>query len=63
MKCPFCGTVKRSVLDTRWKEDGNIRRRRYKCENNHRYTSYEMLDEKSRRLAFDYHLKKRRKNS
>lgn len=46
MKCPYCGNVEDKVVDSRLAAEGNsIRRRRecLKCE--HRFTTYEQIEE------------------
>ena len=43
MKCPECG-IKAKILETRTRPDGVIRRR-YKCLNEHLFTSLEALVE------------------
>ena len=41
MKCPVCGTYT-EVIDSRLRGD-NIRRRRYVCANEHRFTTHEIV--------------------
>jgi transcriptional regulator NrdR family protein len=41
MKCPVCGTYT-EVIDSRLRGD-NIRRRRYVCANEHRFTTNEIV--------------------
>ena len=42
-KCPVCG-FKTAVKDSRAREDGTVRRRRYCPECQHRFTTLELLD-------------------
>lgn len=45
MKCPFCGTMDTTVVDTRINEDGDIVRRRRRCLNcDKRFTTYERAE-------------------
>lgn len=41
MKCPVCGTKKGGIIDSRPSSDGTMRKRRYKCKGNHRWSTYE----------------------
>lgn len=43
MKCPFCGTVETSVLESRSLEDGSIRRRRECNKCGKRFTTIEQI--------------------
>lgn len=46
MKCPYCGSLKDKVTDTRSTEDHRAVRRRRECLScNKRYTTYEKLEE------------------
>jgi transcriptional repressor NrdR len=46
MQCPFCGTNKDRVIDSRPAEDGQAIRRRRECEGCHkRFTTYETVEE------------------
>lgn len=48
MRCPKCGGSKSSVVDSRQAEDGNTIRRRRACEEcNHRFTTYERVEERT----------------
>ena len=48
MRCPKCGGNKSSVVDSRQAEDGNTIRRRRKCEEcQHRFTTYERVEERT----------------
>lgn len=62
MKCPFCGHLESSVVDSRLSATGEITRRRRSCEAcARRYTTYERVEETlpvvvkkdGRREAFD----------
>ena len=45
MKCPFCGDQESKVVDSRHSEDGlSIRRRRECSRCQHRFTTYEMVE-------------------
>ena len=45
MKCPFCGAMDTTVVDTRINEDGDIVRRRRRCLNcDKRFTTYERAE-------------------
>lgn len=45
MKCPFCGTASTQVTDTRENEEGDIIRRRRRCnECDKRFTTYERIE-------------------
>ena len=47
MRCPKCGGNKSSVVDSRQAEDGNTIRRRRECEEcQHRFTTYERVEER-----------------
>jgi len=46
MKCPFCGHLESSVIDSRTSATGEVTRRRRECERCHRrYTTYERVEE------------------
>ena len=48
MRCPKCGGSKSSVVDSRQAEDGNTIRRRRECEEcQHRFTTYERVEERT----------------
>ncbi|PIP16044.1 MAG: transcriptional regulator NrdR [bacterium (Candidatus Ratteibacteria) CG23_combo_of_CG06-09_8_20_14_all_48_7] len=48
MRCPFCGYLEDKVVDSRLSEDGkNIRRRRECLACNRRFTTYEIVEEKT----------------
>lgn len=48
MRCPKCNGLKSSVIDSRQAEDGNTIRRRRECEEcDHRFTTYERIEEKT----------------
>ena len=48
MRCPKCGGNKSSVVDSRQAEDGNTIRRRGECEEcQHRFTTYERVEERT----------------
>lgn len=48
MLCPKCGGNKSSVVDSRQAEDGNTIRRRRECEEcQHRFTTYERVEERT----------------
>ncbi|MGT2757213.1 transcriptional regulator NrdR [Streptococcus ovuberis] len=48
MRCPKCNGLKSSVIDSRQAEDGNTIRRRRECEEcDHRFTTYERVEEKT----------------
>jgi transcriptional repressor NrdR len=64
MKCPFCGHLESSVVDSRVSATGELIRRRRSCENcQRRFTTYERVDEilpsvvkkDGRREKFDRH--------
>ena len=45
MKCPFCGTPDTTVADTRINEDGDIVRRRRRCQScDKRFSTYERAE-------------------
>lgn len=47
MRCPYCGSIKDRVTDTRASEDHRSVRRRRECLSCHkRYTTYETIEEK-----------------
>ncbi|MDJ0781313.1 MAG: transcriptional regulator NrdR [Desulfosarcinaceae bacterium] len=46
MKCPFCGVMDNKVIDSRVSKDGEAIRRRRECMDcNHRFTTYEQIEE------------------
>lgn len=46
MKCPFCGSIKDKVIDSRTSKDGSSIRRRREClDCGKRFTSYETVEE------------------
>lgn len=46
MKCPFCGHLESSVVDSRMSATGEVTRRRRGCEKcGRRYTTYERVEE------------------
>ena len=48
MRCPKCGGNKSSVVDSGQAEDGNTIRRRRECEEcQHRFTTYERVEERT----------------
>ncbi|GGE29098.1 transcriptional regulator NrdR [Streptococcus himalayensis] len=48
MRCPKCGGSKSSVVDSRQAEDGHTIRRRRACEEcQHRFTTYERVEERT----------------
>ena len=48
MRCPKCGGNKSSVVDSRQAEDGTTIRRRRECEEcQHRFTTYERVEERT----------------
>ncbi|MCY7013706.1 transcriptional regulator NrdR [Streptococcus sanguinis] len=48
MRCPKCSGNKSSVVDSRQAEDGNTIRRRRECEEcQHRFTTYERVEERT----------------
>lgn len=64
MRCPFCGRGDSKVLETRLADDGSSIRRRREClDCQHRFTTYEKIDDlpllvvkkDGRREAFDQH--------
>jgi transcriptional repressor NrdR len=45
MKCPYCASIKTSVLESRDSEDGQVTRRRRKCQKcSKRFTTYERVE-------------------
>ena len=51
MRCPKCGGSKSSVVDSRQAEDGNTIRRRRECEEcQHRFTTYERVEERTKKM-------------
>jgi transcriptional repressor NrdR len=62
VKCPYCGSVDNNVMDSRFRREGNVIRRRRKCNGcKKRFTTYERIEEHAplvvkkdgRREAFD----------
>jgi transcriptional repressor NrdR len=62
VKCPYCGSMDNRVMDSRYREGGNVIRRRRKCEPcTRRFTTYErvgdmhplVVKKDGRREAFD----------
>ena len=48
MRCPKCGATKSSVIDSRQAEEGNTIRRRRECDEcQHRFTTYERVEERT----------------
>ena len=48
MKCPYCGDEESKVIDSRPTEDGERIRRRRECEEcQHRFTTYERVEERT----------------
>jgi len=48
MRCPKCGATKSSVVDSRQAEEGNTIRRRRECDEcQHRFTTYERVEERT----------------
>ena len=46
MKCPYCREVNNKVIDSRMTKDGNTVRRRREClACNHRFTTYERIEQ------------------
>jgi len=46
MKCPFCGHLEDKVIDSRTSRDGDVIRRRRECLGcEHRFTSYERVED------------------
>ncbi len=46
MKCPFCGSVDNKVMDSRFRQEGNVIRRRRKCVDcGKRFTTYERIED------------------
>ena len=46
MKCPYCGDVDNKVMDSRFRKEGNVIRRRRKCNGcRKRFTTYERIEE------------------
>jgi transcriptional repressor NrdR len=46
MKCPYCGVMDNKVIDSRVSKDGEAIRRRRECMDcNHRFTTYEQIEE------------------
>jgi transcriptional repressor NrdR len=46
VKCPYCGSVDNKVMDSRFRKEGNVIRRRRKCNGcKKRFTTYERIEE------------------
>lgn len=46
MKCPKCQSLDNKVMDSRFRKEGNVIRRRREClECGHRFTTYERIEE------------------
>lgn len=46
MKCPKCQSLDNKVMDSRFRKEGNVIRRRREClECSHRFTTYERIEE------------------
>ncbi len=46
MKCPKCQSLENKVMDSRFRKEGNVIRRRREClECAHRFTTYERIEE------------------
>lgn len=46
MKCPKCQSLDNKVMDSRFRKEGNVIRRRREClECTHRFTTYERIEE------------------
>lgn len=46
MKCPKCQSLENKVMDSRFRKEGNVIRRRREClECEHRFTTYERIEE------------------
>ncbi|MDP8255382.1 MAG: transcriptional regulator NrdR [Candidatus Alcyoniella australis] len=46
MRCPYCGSMDNKVLDSRYRRDGNVVRRRRECDKClRRFTTYERVEE------------------
>ena len=55
MKCPECGSIRSSVVDSRVSTDGTSVRRRRECKHcSHRFTTYEMIPRKTTMTLNDY---------
>lgn len=44
MKCPYCNVKRAEVIDSRPSPDRTMRRRRYRCSRNHRFSTLEALE-------------------
>lgn len=42
--CPQCGEVRNSIVDSRYSQKMNYKRRRWVCLNGHRFSTYEITD-------------------
>jgi transcriptional repressor NrdR len=46
MKCPYCGSMDNKVMDSRFRKEGNVIRRRRKCNPcDKRFTTYERIED------------------
>jgi transcriptional repressor NrdR len=46
VKCPYCGSFDNKVMDSRFRDEGNVIRRRRKCQDcGKRFTTYERIEE------------------
>ena len=46
MKCPFCGSFDNKVMDSRFRKEGNVIRRRRLCQScDKRFTTYERVED------------------
>lgn len=46
MRCPYCGFSESKVMDSRFRKEGNVIRRRRECiQCNRRFTTYERVEE------------------
>lgn len=46
MKCPYCNSFENRVMDSRFRKEGNVIRRRRKCNNcDKRFTTYERIED------------------
>jgi len=46
MRCPFCGSIENRVMDSRYRREGNVIRRRRECDKClRRFTTYERVED------------------
>jgi len=46
MKCPYCSSLDNKVMDSRFRKEGNVIRRRRECQScGKRFTTYERIEE------------------